>query len=179
MLTLSSRATGIHPRRLWPHVLGTGQAHRQSHSGCQGPGAPALRGSQRRLPCTHQRGNLCVPPRAAPSQLETLKAALAPGVGWAGMGPPTHIPPQAVLGCSKALLSYSKTPLCSTYILLGQRGRRMILPCRGAGEAAQKGSSPCTGSPRDTQTLSPTARGVKGGSRAHSEPQALTQARRG
>lgn len=65
---------------------GTGRARRESSSSCQGPGAPALRGSQRRLPCTHQRGNLHVPPRAAPSQLETLKAALAPGVGWAGLG---------------------------------------------------------------------------------------------
>lgn len=123
-----------------PHVLGTGWACRESSGGCQGSGAPALRGSQRHLPRTHQRENLSAPPRAAPSQLETLKAALAPGVGWAGTGPPTHVPPSpgaaARLPCLLKNLSvlHSHCP--------GPHREKEDPPCRGTGEAAQKGSSP-------------------------------------
>lgn len=131
------------PQSPWesPHVPGTGWACRESRGGCQGPGAPALRGSQRRLPHTHQRENLCVPPLAAPSQLETLQAALAPGVGWAGTGPPTHVPPKP-RSCSKAPLSCSKTSLCSTHIVLGHTGRRKILLAEGQGKLLRKAPLP-------------------------------------
>lgn len=57
-------------------------------------GSPVFERKPTRLPCTHQRGNLRVPPRAAPSRLETLKAASAPGVGRVGMGPPPRTPPK-------------------------------------------------------------------------------------
>lgn len=82
---------------VWLHVLGTRWAHSlagECRSTCQRLGALSLRGCQTRLPCTHQRGNPCVPPQAAPSWLETLKAALASGVGQVGMGTPPRTPPR-------------------------------------------------------------------------------------
>lgn len=170
------------------------QSHWQSPTEALAPRARdwlGSQGEQQRLPRTRSPGFEREPKASSPHTSKGKPPCSSPGssfsagnsqgclgprcgMGWDG-SPHAH-PLHAALHCSKAPLSYSETSLCSTYILLGQRGRRKILPCRGAGGAARKGSSPCTGSPRDTQTLSPTAPGVKGESRAHSEPQALTQA---
>lgn len=170
-LTPSSRAAGNRPRGL--HVPGTGRACRESRGGCQGPGASALRGSQRRLPCAHQRGNLRASPRAAPSQLETLKAALAPGVGWAGLGPPTHIPSKprwaaARLPCPTQNLL--RAPLTSSW---GTEGEGRSSPAEGQGELLGK-ASPLHRIPKGhPNTVPKNTRGEQSSQRA------LSQARRG
>lgn len=136
-----------------PHVLGTGWACRESSGGCQGSGAPALRGSQRHLPRTHQRENLSAPPRAAPSQLETLKSCLGPGCGMGWDGSPHTCPPKP-RSCSKAPLSAQK-PLCAPLTLSWAtqgEGRSSLQRDRGS---CSERLLPCTGSPRDTQTSSP------------------------
>lgn len=59
-------------------------------------------------PCTHQRGKLCVPPQAAPSRLEALRAAFAPGMGGFL---PQLMPQQTLLHDIKAPLAYEETSL--------------------------------------------------------------------
>lgn len=118
----------------WLHVLGTAWAPSlvgECHSTCQRLGALSLRGSQTRLPCTHQRGNLCAPPQAAPSQLETLQAALASGVGQVGVGPPMHTPKKPGTSASRLPCLTKKHLFCFAYILLEQKMRRNNHPCRG------------------------------------------------
>lgn len=113
-------------------MLGTGWVRSpvgECRGACQAPGALALRGSQTRLPCTHQRGNLRVPPRAAPSRLEALKAASAPGMGWAGRGPPPRAHPTKPCCITSRLPCLIKEHLFYfAYILLGQKMRRNNRP---------------------------------------------------
>lgn len=107
-------------------------------SACQGLAALALRGSQRHHPCTHQRETLLVPPSVSPSQLETLKAALAAGVGEVGMGPP-HAHPKKLLSCSEAPAS----PNISSALLTSSWSRKregITTPAEGQGGSAQKSS---------------------------------------
>lgn len=146
--------------RVWPQGQCSPSAPEPgdiTHGGPTCRGAVGLAGRARRLPGSPGSGrqpkassphtSKGKPPYSSPGSSFSAgnsQGCLGPrcGMGWDG-SPHAH-PPQALLSCIKAPLSYPKPSLCSTYILLGQRGRRKILPCRGTGGAARKGCSPCT-----------------------------------
>lgn len=103
----SWRMSPIGAQRLWFHVLGSSQLG--SHRCLQSTGSPSFeRKPNVSSPCTHQRGKLCVPPQAAPSCLEALRAAFAPGMGGFL---PQLMPQQTLLHDIKAPLAYEETSL--------------------------------------------------------------------
>lgn len=137
------------------------QSHWESPTGAPRAGdRPGLQGEPRWLPGTRSLGFEREPKAPLfPAHIKGETSVLLPGqlllswklsrlpwpqvwagLGWAG-SPHAH-PLQTLLGCSKAPLSHPKPSPCSTDILLGHRRRRKILPCRGTGGAAWKGSSP-------------------------------------